>query len=280
MGQSGNVLMRRRGESREITLHCILFFVVAVSVFAGCSTPESPKSIAEEVPTPTVEPIVAERIDGPANIRDTINGKVLFTLYDGALVSNCSTLENDWYRVGVFADIDTSEIRMDSMVTGRKIIVDGKEVGEVVAAHEISTSYGGVRAWAELIGYTHKNNIAPSTIIEPALEKEMRDLQGERTLEAWVPFIQRFALERDKDFLGYDIYFNYENSLDDPSPGFRIGLVFDSEKLVALIHSRSLVLPGTHDNDLNGAFDLLTCTDFSKANTFIADVREWMQTVD
>lgn len=261
-------------------MHQKILFATAVSVVAGCSTQESAEHTEPASLSPTIAPIISERIDGPANIRDTINGKVLFTLYDGALVSNCSPLENDWYRVGVFADIDTSEVRMDSITIGRKIIVDGKEIGEVIAAHEIFTSYGGDRAWAGLIGYTHKNNIDPSTIIEPALEKEMRDLQGKRTLEAWGPFIQRFALERDADFLGYNFYFNYENWLDDPSPGFRIGLVFEQGKLVAVLHSRPLVLPGTSDHKLNGAFDLLTYTDFGKANTFIADVREWMQTVD
>jgi len=218
-------------------------------------------------------------MNGPANVRDTVNGRKLFTLYDKALVDHL-TLEYDWYRVGIYADIDTSEFGMDSIRAGRKIVVDGEVIGEIVKTMSVSTSYGGKKAWVFLYGYTHNENIDPASIIEPALEKHIQQSKGDRTLTTWQSFIDRFALQDNSDFLGYRLFSNYENSFDDPSPNFRIGLIFQKNILVAILHARPIRVSGTQENLLNGAFDCVTYADFVQREKFLTDLREWMNSVD
>jgi len=224
-------------------------------------------------------PVVGERIDGPANVRDTVNGKHIFTLFDKALVDNLN-LENDWYRVGIYADIDTSEFGMDSIHAGRKIIVDDEVIGEVVKTMSASTSHSGKKAWVFLHGYTHKDNIDPESIIEPELEKHIQQSNGARTLRSWESFIDRFALQHDSDFLGYRLFSNYENSFEDPSPSFRIGLAFENDRLVAILHARPIRVSGTQQNLLDGAFDCVTYPDFAQREKFLMDLRAWMNSVD
>lgn len=246
---------------------------------ACLDAPRSAATGAVESSIASESPVVGERIDGPANVRDTVNGKHLFTLYDKALVE-CSALENDWYRIGIYADIDTSEFGMDSIRAGRKILVDGEVIGEIVTTLSASTSRGGKQAWVILYGYTHKDNIDPESIIEPALEKHIQQSNGDRTLKSWEPFIDQFALQENSDFLEYHLFSNYENWLDDPSPGFRIGLIFQKDRLVAILHSRPIRVSGTEENLLGGAFDCVTYSDFAQREKFLTDLRAWMNNVD
>ena len=41
---------------------------------------------------------VGERINGPANIRDTVNGNVLFSLNDGVLIETSPAI-NKWLKI-------------------------------------------------------------------------------------------------------------------------------------------------------------------------------------
>jgi hypothetical protein len=246
---------------------------------ACLDAPRSEATATVESSSSSASPVVGERIDGPANVRDTVNGKHIFTLFDKALVDNL-TLENDWYRVGIYADIDTSEFGMDSIHPGRKILVDGEVIGEVVKTMSATTSHGGKKAWVFLYGYTHMENIDPESIIEPELEKYIQHSNGARTLRSWQPFIDRFALQDDSDFLGYRLFSNYENSFDDPSPSFRIGLAFEKDRLVAILHSRPIRVLGTQENLLDGAFDCVTYPDFAQREKFLMDLQAWMNSVD
>ena len=260
------------------TTPVLLFFTLSL-VTACTETPQIEVNSGTESVLGSTLPVVGERINGPANVRDTVNGRKLFTLYDKALVDHL-TLEYDWYRVGIYADIDTSEFGMDSIRAGRKIVVDGEVIGEIVKTMSVSTSYGGKKAWVFLYGYTHNENIDPASIIEPALEKHIQQSKGDRTLTTWQSFIDRFALQDNSDFLGYRLFSNYENSFDDPSPNFRIGLIFQKNILVAILHARPIRVSGTQENLLNGAFDCVTYADFVQREKFLTDLREWMNSVD
>lgn len=108
-------------------------------------------------------PIIGERIDGPANIRNKPNGDILFELYDDALAELSTKPQNDWYEVLVYADIDFGEFPLDSILKDRPIIVNKDTIGRVIKSHSVSSSRGGDYANAMLYGYTHKNNIKPET---------------------------------------------------------------------------------------------------------------------
>lgn len=232
----------------------------------------------QQNPTAT-ERIVGERIDGPANVRDGINGKLLFSLDDQVLVSS-TPLENDWYRIGLLMDIDTSELGINTVKKGRKIIVDGEEVGEIKADMRVWTGTNYQKAWVELSGYTHKDNIKPGSIIENVLPDYLQTADGERSLPQLQTFIRQFEMENAEQFEGYTIYYNYENWLEDPSPMWRIGLVFQKDKLVSILHSRPLEIPGTTDHKLERGFDCLVYDDVANGHEIVKLFNDFVTAVD
>lgn len=229
--------------------------------------------------TPSFEPIIGERIDGPANIRDTINGKLLFTLYDNTLVT-CTPVQNDWYVIGLTMDIDTSEYEINELKKGRKIIVDGEEIGEILSDFTVSTGTNYKMTWAELVGYTHKDNIKPNVIIESVLPDYITEAGNDRTIKSLEPLIENFELAKDDQFDGYTVYYNYENWIDDPSPMWRIGLTFRDDRLIAILHSRPIDVEGTTDHKLDRGFGCLTFNDIENADDIINMFNRFVNSVD
>lgn len=227
----------------------------------------------------TTEPIIGERIDGPANVRDAINGKVLFTLNDNVLVS-CTPLEKDWYSVGLLMEIDAEELDAKKVRKGRKIIIDGQEAGEIKMDMTAPAWKDDKAAWAELIGYTHKDNIKAATIIENALAEYAEMAGNNRTIEVFENFIQNFELEKADQFQGYTIYYNYENWIEDPSPMWRIGLVFRKGRLVSILHSRPLDIDEATNHKLDRAFDCLVYDDVEQSEEIIEMFNGFVNSVD
>lgn len=229
--------------------------------------------------TKAPKPIIGERIDGPANIRDQINGQLLFSLNDHTLV-NCTPLKKDWYQIGLLMDIDAGQSGMLDLSEGQKIRVDGQEVGEIKSDMTVYTGTDGERSWAELIGYTHKDNIKPASVIETALADYMKTVGNQRSVAQLQNFIQQFQLEKNDQFEGYTIYYNYENWIEDPSPMWRIGLVFQKDRLVSILHARPLKIAGTTDHKFNRGFDCLTYNDLDNAREIVKMFRQFVNSVD
>ncbi len=216
------------------------------------------------------EPTIGERINGPANVRDTIDGEILFTLNDNVWVE--STLEeNDWNIIGIMPTNPKSDFVNNHLKKGVKILVNGEVIGET--KKEVEVSMG-------LIGYTHKENIKTNTVIENALMNHFEKQKAKRNLEDFKNFITNFKLEQDDQFKGMSVYYNYESWIDDPSPMIRIGLVFKNEKLIAILHSRPLTIEGTKDHKLDYAFDCLTFTDTENSDEIIKTFNQFVNSVD
>lgn len=226
-----------------------------LALLTGCGATDQ-ESADDPITPPAVgitgQPIIGERIKGPATILNTVNGNALFSLRDSTLVS-CGEEQDGWCTIGLAMEIPRSDYRKDTLGKGRQIIVDGKAVGVVLRDMPITTSTTGQQTWAQLTGYTNKNNIYPTTVIEYAL-KGYTDTVPNRSEEAFQPFIRSFALERDDRLEPYVTYFNYENWVDDPSPLVRVQLVFHGNKLIGVVHSRPLKLSNTTDHPLERGF--------------------------
>jgi hypothetical protein len=225
--------------------------------------------------------IIGERIDGPANIRNKPNGDILFELNDGALVEVTTKPENDWYEVLVYADIDYNEYSMDSILKDRPIIVNNDTIGKVLKSHSVSSGQGVDFAYTMLYGYTHKNNIKPETVIETVFKNNLTE--NGRDFSGWKGFIENFKL--DNDAIGYESfesYYNYENTIEDPSPGFRVVLLFDNQNLVGLIHSRELHIESTKTHKLNWSYYVTFFGDYPEKGQlkFVDYMNEWIQGVD
>lgn len=266
----------------------LTYIIILISILSCNSKKTNEKKLdkIEDKRTEVSEPkesqlIIGERIDGPANIRNKPNGDILFELNDNALVEVSSKPENDWYEVLVYADIDYNEFGMDSILKDRPIIVNNDTIGKVTKTHYVSTGQGGNFAYAMLYGFTHKNNIKPETVIETIFKKNLTD--NGRYFSSWKRFIETFKL--DNDAVGYEAFesfYNYENSIEDPSPGFRIVLLFKKQRLIGLIHSRELQIENTVTHKLNWSYYVTFFDDFAEREQlkFVDYMNEWIQGVD
>lgn len=222
--------------------------------------------------------ITGERIDGPANIRDGVNGQLLFTLNDNVLIS-CAAEKKDWYRIGLLMDIEPGGLELRVVKNGSAINVDGKPVGEILSDMQIFPNPDNP-AKGELTGYTHKGNIQPHTIIEKALEDYLTDAVADRSLEGMQALIKSFSLEETDGFEGYTVYYNYESWLDDPSPMWRIGLFFRKGKLQAILHSRPLALTGTSAHALARGYGCMVYDDVEGEHAIVEMIGGFVGSVD
>jgi hypothetical protein len=200
-------------------------------------------------------PIIKERIQGLSNIREKPNGKILFTLYDSTLIT-CTIAENSWYNIGLEFGITKEENNSGVLRQGRKIIIGQKIVGIIVTDIKFEPySYG--EDWVQLSGYTYKSNIYEWSIIERNLEQLLKNISLNRNKIEFLNFISNFQLEKDTTAKPYISYHNYENWIDDPSPQYRIVLVFHDNQLIGIAHTRKLQIHNTTDYKAERKFNLL-----------------------
>ncbi len=278
-----------------------LFIIAALLTIWGCnqhtadqqadhsSGADSAKTVTKQPAQPEIKepvrtgPLIGERINGPANIRSKVNGEVLFSLDDNALVT-CTQEKNGWYQVGLNMDISNDEYGKGKLKKGAPIKVKGKVVGQILKDMEVSTSTNNKGSWAELIGYTHKDNIRPNTVIENALEFYMSTAKdNKRTVAFMQPFINDFELTKDAEQFGpFLIYYNYENWIDDPSAGYRLLLIFKDGRLAGVLHTRPLTLTGTTGIHAERGYDVAFYNDTPKEDRddFLAQFNQFIMSVD
>jgi hypothetical protein len=242
------------------------------------ATTTTKKKTATNTPTPAT-PITGERMNGVANIRNAIDGDILFSLNDFVRV-DCAPLNNGWYQISTEIDITQQEYQRPILKKGRKLKFNGTVVGEIMQDMKIYPATNGKRMWATINGFTQKNNIRQGTIIETALTTFLKQ-HNNNSLDELKPFIKNFKLEEDKQFAPFTHYFNYESTIEDISPLYRMVLVFHNNQLIGVVHSRPLDITGTSSRKLKRGFkvDFFTNTpkklqdDYSKKfNAFITAV--------
>lgn len=226
--------------------------------------------------------IKSERIEGPANVRDTVNGKLLYVLNDNAIVS-ANEVQNNWLQVGVFAQL--TKPQMDSLLIKKesKIYVDGKEVGKAVQDIHLNgamTTNDGF--FGELVGYTSIRNIKPNTIPEIVLSKILNSKATDITLNDLGGFITNFQLSSSDgllpDIKGFEVD---ENWIDDPSPLLRLWLVFKNDELIGIFHSRKLDLIGRNSVHVEREFLFTSFSNNPKMNSdLIRSFNSYIKQVD
>lgn len=245
------------------------FYLISISVIVIVFS--SARFIDEESGSGNDNPIIGERIDGPANIRDTVNGKIIFKLYDNVLVV-CTPPQNNWCRIAIMPSNPPKDYYKNFIVKGTKILVDGKIVGETVENSEVTF---GMR------GYTYIDNIKPETIIENGLMSYIGNNDTAHSFNYFLDFINNFQLRKwQMQINGYIVYSKDENWIEDASPMDRIGLVFENEKLVAILHSRPISIDGTIDYKLDRGFDCLVFKDVKNPESIVKMFNEFVNSVD
>jgi hypothetical protein len=196
--------------------------------------------------------VFAERIDGPANVRQEIKGEAMFALNDNVSV-DIGELKNDWYEIVVSLTLTERQYEDGVIKKGQKLINGkGEEVGVALKDVSLDSKYSGggapgVPQWygADIYGFTYKGHIRPESVVEPAITKIIESNRQNLTHQVFKEHMDYFGYVdglKIKDMAKYQTYMIYESILDDISPLDRIRLIFEDDKLVAVVHSRDLIL--------------------------------------
>lgn len=213
-------------------------------LFTACSTTADKETSSKDTASTErllhqSELIIGERIDGPANIRDTINGKILFELNDQTLVET-SPEEHDWLGIGILVKLTKRQFSMFKILPGMKLINSKDQIiGIAMDTIQVWMAYDD-DSLGFIGGVTFKDNIKPETVPEKVL---VNLLEQKTTSKAELnDFITNFQ------FKVYDLnklpninqMYIDQSLLVDMSPRDRITLLFRNDDLVGIIHSREL----------------------------------------
>lgn len=226
--------------NRILTILTVFFLTACSTSTENKNEQVKNKQMNDTNSTEKSERILGERIDGPANVRDTINGKVILTLDDNVLVETAPEL-GKWFLLGVYVKLTDKQIEdfkiypnTDLFSVDGKIIGKSKDTIELWMTDDVSGFFGA---------YTHTDNIKKQTIPERALESELE--KGNLTISTLKNFIWTFDFRDygENTELKYKQLYINESTVVDPSPKDRITLLFDNkENLIGVIHSRKLNL--------------------------------------
>ncbi len=200
--------------------------------------------------------VKAEIIDGPANFRDSPNGKVLVSLNEGVEVE-CGDLKNGWFEVSFSMLINNEqysggyEPKKGTKLYDMNHRLIGVTMSDIPSQLSIPSATGGLPGhykfcWIEIRGYVYKSNIRQSSIPENILDSAFRSGKFGFTLDSLKHFMQDEKYRAQgiikRTLPNCEEYCIYESTVIDPSPGYRIGFVFEKNELLAIEHSRPVNL--------------------------------------
>ncbi len=225
---------------------------------------------------------IGEKVDGPANVRDKPNGEVVFELYDNAIIQVANDT-GDWVRIGIYCSTN-KEQQNNSVMEVNAILYDnnhkafGKMHKDFIALIMDESSDDG---YAYLEGYTHRDNIRPESVIEKDLVSFIG--QNGRDKSVFQTFVDKYQMQRDSAHLDFESFFIYENWITDPSPGYRVSLLFIDSQLQGVMHSREVNLSNTTKYDLGTfRYQVSFFNDYPNDEQlqFVEYMTDWLQGVD
>lgn len=254
------------------------FFLISLIVLFGCSDSSNTEQEKTEQFANDDDFYWGERIDGPANIRNEPNGEVIFELYDDAEVQVADLEEGEsWYHLSVWVSVPA--YNGEIIPVGAELFnVRGVKVGVVKSKIESIMENDDI---LYLEGYSYKDNIKPESLIERALETHV--LEHGRSKNQMKEFTTNFGLDDTSQHQGFNAPFIYENFITDPSPGYRLMLLFESDTLQGFYHSRAIELENITTYKLwrwNDRVSFFNDYPKEKQLDFVHYMEEWLQGVD
>lgn len=243
----------------------VLLIVIAL---ASCKSSESNNG-AQTDGSVESEIIIQERIDGPANVREEPSGELIFELFDNVMV-DASELNKGWHKLIIYMELDKNKFAANEIVSipsGTPIVNEGDTIGAIKTSIEAMPfeAGGGKYLLVELVGYTHKDNIKQHSIIERVIDKELNEKN--RSLKDWAGFIEKFDLD-DRNLNIQENIKTFENADGSaqmgPSPGPRVILLFEDNKLIGLFHSRDINVENTETYELSRYGSVTFFADYPK----------------
>jgi len=197
--------------------------------------------------------VYAEIIDGPANIREKPEGRIIAVLNDGAKVDMVPPYiwGKSWLSVGFVAYVEKEafinnpkklEVKGNYLLYDKQGGIIGKTMETFKIGWDIGSENGRVGIVIEDV-YTHKGNIRADTIPEYELENLLDTTEAPFLKDNFKSLLNKYNFEkwpliREKDL---EDYFIYESGIYDPSPMPRLQLILYKNRLVSVIHRNLLM---------------------------------------
>jgi hypothetical protein len=218
----------------------------------------------------------SERIDGPANIRDTINGKLLFKLDDNVPVSTTDTA-NKWYRISLRINLDSAQLNNLVIQNGSELFSNGIKIGIALETiHLKETVLVNQHLNGVLRGFTAESNIKQQTIPEKVLSRIIRQ-NGSMDVSDLDDFIEAFQFSVSTNDLLFGYYLDDGVGYGSPHP-LRLFLAFNDRRLFGVVHSRKLDYSVAEEYTLKRGYSLTVVghQDQKLVNKFIKQFNEYI----
>lgn len=253
-----------------------LIFFIILTVFISCIGSIDTNNL-----------MIGERISGPANVRDTINGKrILFSL-DDDIVVECTDEIDNWFIVGLFVKLNEKQYTSFKIASGDTLFdMDGIKIGMAESDIKIwmADEEQGIKTGL-ITGYTHFQNIKPESIIEKVISKTIEN-NYKVTVNDLEPIIKSFRLQTcSSNSMGDENgkwYYYSDNIIDDISPRDRITFIVENDLLIGIVHSRNIELKGKKTYDLirGHKFTPISKLSESEIKDIVDERIKWYNTVD
>ena len=232
---------------------------------------------------PLVHPLIlSERTDGPANVRDTIGGKALFSLYSNVPVYTSDTA-NKWCRIALFVSLGEWEASVHLIPKGTSLWSSNMEAGKTLTdiklySEDIYNDHDEIKT--TLMGYTSVKNIKPQTQPENILSGLING-HPILTIALLHDFLKGFQFSQSK-LGGYTVYQLDASLVYGPSAPLRLLLAFDGDKLLGVVHSRKLGQIQLKESPLHRGyiFSTLDQSDPMLINDFAHRFNAWIDLAD
>jgi hypothetical protein len=209
---------------------------------------------ANSTSRPLPDKIISERTNGTVILLDTIDGKPLVSLNDNVLL-DATMPKNGWSETSIEIAVNAAQEKSMIIKKGQLLSLGGKVIGKALDDLHLVTT--GENMNKELtgffFGYVQQKDIKPGSVIETALAAFLHTHSG-RLLPDMQPFIKQFQLQNTNVNAPFIEYQNYDNSVDDPSPLYRVVLVFYKNTLIGAVAARPLQLENTKAQKLERGF--------------------------
>lgn len=199
----------------------------------------------------------AEVMKGPAQLRAERKGKAVVSLNDGVPVE-CVESTEPWKQTGFTAYVEAAYIEKSGMRLRKGAVFYDKAdrvFGRATEPFDLEFSPGKPdpktgRSLVEIVLLSYYQDIKQDSIIEKALVLELKDSMSPPAPGALAAHLKKFGYQKWYGYEGVESYGVYENWIEDPSPGFRVLLIFHGGKLAAVLHTRGIAYKFSSSKDL------------------------------
>jgi hypothetical protein len=209
----------------------------------------------------------AEITNGAINVYYKSKKEIAFKLFDNVKIQ-CGDPKGKWLSMVIYLPSQKELYKANIKLKKGYSLIDstGKKIGYVVSdLIDVMPLYSKSQNLYQIrfAGYIKAEDVRSSTVPENALQQLINSNNSNLNFNYFKGFITDFGLsyysdEIDKKYPPNKSYVLWYDTYVVSDAVFRFQLIFDKDKLVAILHSRKLAIVGFKDNKLQKNYLLWT----------------------